>query len=383
MWETFKKNQKLNQEKSIFTPTGIMKLNRNIDYCRHCKTTFPQGEPELGISGKFRATDDFILLISYVAQMIPSFGNAKDLLSTLLNIDISISHIQKIAEDTGRKVHEQQMAAANAAYDEPEKAIPYLPTGTNKDGILYIMADGSAVNTRVQDDNGSTWKEMKLGMVFSDKDIRKQNEHVYIDKKEYVAYLGSVDEFKKTLFEAAVRAGYGNISRVVIIGDGAKWIWNMCEELFPDAVCILDLFHMKENIYDYAKALFPGDEKSYTKWAKTVSYYIETDQTEKALKKIGKHPLPASAEKNTVNLAGYISNNSDRINYLSYKNQGFYVGSGMVESGNKVVVQKRLKQAGMRWGKDGAQFIVSLRAKYESNRWDDVRELLLAGAIAA
>jgi len=52
--------------------------------------------------------------------------------------------------------------------------------------------------------------------------------------------------------------------------------------------------------------------------------------------------------------------------YLEYKKQGYYVGSGMIESGNKVVVQKRLKQAGMRWSRTGAQNIVSLRAKYES-----------------
>lgn len=149
-----------------------------------------------------------------------------------------------------------------------------------------IHNDGSAVNTRIQDEDGSTWKEMKLGMVFTDKDIRKRNKHVYIEKKEYAAYFGTVGWFKKLIFEVAARAGYGNIKQVVIIGDGAKWIWNMCEELFPDAVCILDLFHMKENIFEYARALYPNQEKNYTRWAKTVSYYIETGQVKKALKKI-------------------------------------------------------------------------------------------------
>lgn len=78
-----------------------------------------------------------------------------------------------------------------------------------------------------------------------------------------------------------------------------------------------------------------------------------------------------------VNLAGYITNNQNRIQYLEYKNNGYYVGSGMIESGNKVVVQKRLKQAGMRWSRDGAQCIVALRAKYESKRWEDVETLIL------
>jgi hypothetical protein len=315
--------------------------------------------------------------------MIPSFGNAAELLNRFCGTHISVSQVQKMAEYAGKKIHEVQMNNANKAYQAPEVAAPHVPYGKRRGGILYIMPDGSAVNTRVQDEDGSTWKEMKLGMVFSDEDIRKVNKHVYIDKKEYVAYLGSVDEFKKLLFEAAARAGYGRVERVVVVGDGAKWIWNMCAELFPDAVCILDLFHMKENIYDYAKALFPNDEKAYTRWAKTVSHYIETQQVKKALSKIAQSPLPATASKSVVDLAQYITNNSGRIDYLHYKNCGYYVGSGMIESGNKVVVQKRLKQAGMRWGKNGAQYMVALRAKYESRKWEDVRSLIVDGCAAA
>ncbi|MDQ2084935.1 transposase [Herbivorax sp. ANBcel31] len=65
--------------------------------------------------------------------------------------------------------------------------------------------------------------------------------------------------FKKFLFAAADRAGYGKIKETVIIGDGAQWIWNMVNEVFPDAVEILDYFHLNENINDYAKFLYPDN----------------------------------------------------------------------------------------------------------------------------
>lgn len=354
-----------------------------MDYCECCKKTFPQGDLALNINETFRASNDFIERVAFIAQMIPSFGNAQDLLSKICGIDISVSQIQKIAEYAGRTVHENLMAAAENAYGIPEEAAPQALEEDKEECVLYMMFDGSAVNTRVQDEDGSTWKEMKLGVVFTDKDIKKRNKHVYIEKKEYTAYFGGVGGFKKLMFETAARAGYGKIKRVVVIGDGAKWIWNMCQELFPDAVCILDLFHMKENIFEYAKALYPNNEKKYTRWAKIVSYYIETDQIKKALKKIKQHPLPETANKNVVALEGYITNNIDRINYLEYKNRGYYVGSGMIESGNKVVVQKRLKQAGMRWGRAGAQYMAALRAKYESERWGDVQKLILEERQAA
>jgi transposase-like protein len=218
---------------------------------------------------------------------------------------------------------------------------------------------------------------MKLGLTFLDKDvIKRKDDAAIITKKEYVTYLGSVTEFKQVLFDSASRSGYGKVKKVVIIADGAHWIWNMCNELFPDAEYILDFFHMKENVYDYAKALFSNDEKKYNKWAETMIHYIKTEQIQKALKKISEISLSPEKVAKTVNLEGYIKNNMDKINYLQYKNKGYYIGSGMIESGNKIVVQKRMKQAGMRWSINGAQYMAVLRAKHESNNWKDVEELI-------
>ena len=135
----------------------------------------------------------------------------------------------------------------------------------------YILTDGLQVNTRVEDTNGSTWKEMKLGLIFRDKDIIKRNdENHIITQKEYVSYFGSVNEFKKFLFDAAARAGYGSIKEVIVIGDGAQWIWNMCEEVFPDAVQILDYYHLSENTHAYAKLVYPEDEVTRKAWVNKV-----------------------------------------------------------------------------------------------------------------
>ena len=76
------------------------------------------------------------------------------------------------------------------------------------------------------------------------------------------------------------------------------------------------------------------------------------------------------------NIYNYIVNNKERIKYKSYKEKGYYIGSGPIESGNKVVIQQRMKQSGMRWGVSGGQYISTLRAKYESNLWNDVIEVV-------
>lgn len=322
--------------------------------------------------------------MTYTAQIIPGFKNSEEVLFKLKGIEISATQIKTLSEEVGKELFEKQMKKANVAYSKPEIVAPATLEKDKKDTILYILMDGSAVNTRAQDINGSTWKEMKLGLTFLDKDvIKRKNEGSIITKKEYVTYLGSVNEFKKTLFESAVKAGYGSVKKTVIIGDGAHWIWNMCKELFPDAECILDFFHMTENVYNYAKELYYGNEKKYKKWSETVIHYIKTEQIKKALKKISENPLDKDKSSSTFNLMGYIENNINRIGYLTYKNKGYYIGSGMIESGNKVVVQKRMKQAGMRWSTDGAQYMAALRARHESNCWNEVEDIIFNAQIVA
>jgi hypothetical protein len=73
-----------------------------------------------------------------------------------------------------------------------------------------------------------------------------------------------------------------------------------------------------------------------------------------------------------VNQKTYIKNNRVRMNNPEYKKKGHFVGSGAIKSVNKSVVQQRLKRVGMRWGVDRAQAILTLRAKEESDHWDDV-----------
>lgn len=241
-----------------------------------------------------------------------------------------------------------------------------------KEGRLYIITDGSQVNTRVEDEKGTTWKEMKLGLIFCDKDVIKRNDgsHIIV-KKEYVSYFGSVEEFKKFVFAAAARAGYGKVKEVVVLGDGAPWIWNMCKELFPDAVQILDFYHMSENTHKYAKSIYPEDEIARKIWVNKVLDGLKSGKIEETIKLVEEKKLEKVPD-GIVNLYNYITNNQERINYKFYKDNNYYIGSGAIESANKMVIQQRMKQSGMRWSINGGQYIAALRIKYESNRWDEV-----------
>lgn len=151
-----------------------------------------------------------------------------------------------------------------------------------------------------------------------------------------------------------------------LLSDGAAWIANMAEELFPDARHILDLYHLKENVHAFSKIKFGMKEDKYIPWAEEMSDLLENGLTDQALRKLD----PDETYTNCVNLYHYISMHRGHINYPEYKAKGYFCGSGAIESGNKIVLQKRLKQAGMRWEPRTAQYLLTLKTKYESGRWE-------------
>ena len=150
----------------------------------------------------------------------------------------------------------------------------------------------------------------------------------------------------------------------------------MGNEIFPDAIQILDYFHLEENVYEYAKAIFKNKEEKYKPWAEMIMKYINNYQIEKALLEIEKFSK-LKLSTGIVDLSVYINNNIDKINYKEYKTKDYFIGSGPIESGNKTVLQKRLKQAGMRWSPETAQPLLTLRAKVESGLWNEVKQLVI------
>ena len=355
---------------------GKITVARDKEFCRRCGIGHGNIDHIVGLDRSHRQTKGLTETITYASQLVPSFERASEVLKKFLHVDISATQMQIVSEEIGKEVFEKQMMAANKAYDKPEETIPSILEKGMKEGILYIMMDSSAVNTRIQDENNSSWKEMKLGLIFSDRDlITRSNGDKIITKKEYVTYFGAVGEFKKLVFDAAARAGYGVLKKVVVIGDGAQWIWNMCEELFPDAVRILDYFHLSENVHGYAKSLYPEDEVGRRIWVNTVLDLIKEEKVDEALNYISVK-LIKNLPAGVGNVYNYIENNKDRIKYKTYKAEGYYIGSDPIESGNKTVIQQRMKQAGMRWGVNGGQYIAALRAKYESDLWNNVVEIV-------
>ena len=318
----------------------------------------------------FKMTVDLMLEVAYWAQNQCSYQAAEEAISKVLGLEINDDTIRSVTNEIGAVIFDNDCKAAEETYEKITTGEMAFPR-RQKDGVLYIEADGAALNTRQKDKDGSTWRENKLGIVFSSDNIRywtdKQGDLQHkINKREYISYVGSVTEFQKHLLACAIRNGYGTYKQTVIISDGAAWIRNMKEELFPDAQQILDYYHLCENVNIFAKHIFKMDESKYKPWVDKMCQNLKKSKHKEVLDEL--ESLVVNG-KCPINLHKYIVNNINNIDYAAYQEKGYFIGSGAIESGNKIILQHRLKQAGMRWNTQTAQYLLTLKSKVESNLW--------------
>ena len=187
----------------------ILQIVGNIDldkYGLKSKLIVPLDE-YLGIDKlPFKVSIKAMIEIAFWGQNQPSFQKASKIIERVLNIKISATNVLKITEYVGKLVYEYNY---NKALEIWNNRANIDTTTTERKNTLYIQADGAAINTRIEDENGSTWKENKLGIFFSESDMYKRKDKSnIINHKEFVSYIGNVDTFRILVFAKAVEIKY-------------------------------------------------------------------------------------------------------------------------------------------------------------------------------
>ncbi len=301
------------------------------------------------------------------------FEAASDDLKELAGIQIDGRQIQRLVAHSGPKI------AAQLKLTGPDVQAKPMP-------ICYVEADGTGIpmvteelegRKGKQDDGTAKTREVKLGCIFSQTKTDEKGQPMRdYQSTSYVGTLESVENFAPLLRDEARRRGIGKSQKVVFIGDGAAWIWELARTHFPLAILILDFYHMMEYLHQLSQLLYGKD----TPWAGRMKDQwkdqMEGDEVQVvigAMKKraqqlgeVSADTLQAIQEK-----IGYLENNADKMLYGTFREQGLFYGSGVVEAGCRAVIGKRLKQSGMFWSKSGAENILALRCALLGNRWDE------------
>jgi hypothetical protein len=353
-----------------------------IHKCVHGKV--PTDE-QWGIQGK-RTTPGVQQYISYLCSML-TFAEAAEAYRRFLPGKMSARQALNLARPVGRVLAEKEDEEVKARFDQAsqsktdEKEREQQPRGKDI-ARLYIEPDGIMGRMRresvpmekyEQERKGDVYREFRVGTVFLAERGNERSElapDVWIDTpkegtQQYIARRTALGDFDKLLYALACQSGLSRAEQVVVIGDGAHWIWALADEQFPGAVQIVDLYHAQEHVWDVAHAVFGRTTPQGVSWAKAACDLLVHGQIEDLVTLIGQlppiAPPPGQSKSIPEQAIGYFTTNASRMRYPAFRAQGMHVGSGIAEAACKRVVSTRFKQTGMRWTPDGLDAILPLR----------------------
>ena len=276
-------------------------------------------------------------------------------------------------EVSDRQIHRLVQAVAPAV-------APWLKTLPTQAEIalMYVSPDGTGVPMRPevllgrkgkQADGSAKTQEAKLGCVFLQTEVDEEGHPVR--KEDSTSYIGSFEgatEFGLLLRQEALRRGMAHATRVIFIGDGAAWVWELARVNFPGAILILDFYHALEHLHGLVDAICGKETAEGKKRIKLWKGWLLKDRAGKVIQQ-AKAELGRSLDTETAQKEiGYLENNLERMTYGTFRKAGYFIGSGVVEAGCKSVIGKRMKCSGMFWSEEGGQGILDLRCAFLSNR---------------
>ena len=378
-------------ERSIMTLEGELTYSRYILYpvsasdkkqlqaLKGGSSVCPMDE-FLGVSNiPFAYTPDLALHIARISACSSSYEDAAE---RLKEYKVGADQARRVTDYVGNIIEQHDKAEIKSRIEGylPKQCRAARRGRRPSNGYtLYLEMDGAFFNTRGRNKEGSSYKEMKLGIAFTSSDlVLGKDGHYHIGKREYLSTNEGVDAFREVILALAIANGLYDASRVVILSDGAPWITNIWEKYFPFAIRILDLYHLKEKVGKFSYQIFRGKKKEQKRieWVKMTNRLLEEGKWRDVLSSkevFAYKDAQVNSSAGEVNLYKYIYDNRDFIDYSRYKEEGLFVGSGAIESGNKNVMQKRLKLSGMRWKISRAQAIMALRRKLMStDLWEKV-----------
>ena len=291
------------------------------------------------------------------------FARAAKQFQEMTHVTLSKNSLQRLAKAYGGRLVAQQAAAAQATVQIPSKETEavWRETVEPASEVMNISMDGAMVNIR-----GEGWKEVKLVTVSA---VRHQLDAMtgkpiaHLSDHSYRAGLWDATEFGQQQWAEACSRGVEKANYLCSVNDGAAWIWNIVRMCYGNCVEIIDWWHAVEKLWLIAQHRFDAESEQATEWVSAQKQLLIEGGLGDVLGNIRLlyprgHVLPDPVRKAML----YLFHNRWRMRYHLFREAGYPIGSGTVESACKHVVQQRLKQSGMRWSRLGAQAMLALRS---------------------
>lgn len=286
-------------------------------------------------------------------------------LALLGRVTISGSTVRRLTEQAGAAL----VAVEDAAVTAIERTLPRTPVGAARQ---QVSVDGVMVPLR-----GGEWREAKTMVVGA-------LSHTHPGKAEalsYVSRIQDLEQFTRLATGELHRRGSYAAALVVGVVDGAPWCQSFFDHHLPRAIRVLDFPHAVEHLSRASQACFGLGSAQASDWLGVQAHTLRHGDPQKVIDAVAALPVetapdPVLAGSVRNKVQTYLQTRLPQLAYAAFAAQDLPIGSGIVESANKLVVEGRLKGAGMHWAAQNADSMLALRCALGGQRWDDAWQQL-------
>jgi len=369
---------------------GKVKLCRTHGWCPHCEQWVFPADRVLGLRQDSTASPLVQEMCALLVSKMPA-EQAESLSLRVTGRCLSRSTLAREALRQGEQaiqVRDQLVAApgwaAPAAKAKAATALDQPP----EPFTLIIQID--AWNIRERDHWGQTQKRRRKNLelerwhwVYTATCFRlsqrcrkgrfKNKLRALITERSYVATRGGIEALIQQLYYETRARGLAQAQRVLVIADGAAWIWNLVEDRFKEAIQRLDLYHANSYLWAVAHELHGKGTREARQWVKPLLKQIRNDQVAPIITQLEelKPRLEAAAAKAADEAIEYYQNNQKRMKYKEGRKLKEPVGSGAIESTCRQL-QCRMKRCGQFWSTRGDEALLCLEMFWRNQRWESL-----------
>jgi len=362
---------------------GPLQVKRARGYCKRCRRwRFPAdtllGLPETGTQSP--AVQEIAALT--VSQMPAT--QAEHLVERLTGLKISAATLARQAHQQGERAQEkrtrldQQMNTPQGRAQQERDLQLHLAL---EPFTLVIELD--AWNLRERDEWGksqaqraagtepSRWHWVYGGTCFRlNQRVQTAGGRPEILSRGYAMTRGGVDALKEQLWAEAMRHGLGRALEVLIVADGAVWIWNLAGDRFPGARQRVDFYHVSQHLWSMAHTLHPDDPTAARAWVAPLLDKLQADASCEVITELEqlRERVEGAAQEKIQQEVAYLQTHRERLDYGMAKAQGEPLGSGAMESTCRQY-QVRFKRTGQFWSQPGDEALMCLETFRRNNRW--------------
>jgi hypothetical protein len=336
------------RSRQMITLHGVVSITRAYYSCGSCKSGFCPLDHDLALS-RNQCSRSVQSLIARFCSYLP-FATATKELEIVCGIALSPTTVQHYARQIGRRIeeeweHREQLLVSKRA-----------PKSGQRPKRLHASMDGAFAHI------GGDWREVKLAAIYQ----RSQKGAVHSTR-----YYGTIDNskaFGPKVWTLAHYCGADCCADVQVVADGAPWIWQETGKYFPTSVQTLDYYHAAQHLHEAANARYGEGTQQSKEWINHLKGLLLEDQIDAVGQQI-EDWKPRRPKSRTIKkrLVDFLKTHRHRMKYKTLKEQGYHIGSGVMEAGCKSVVKARMAGTGMRWEQPGAQAIIHLCAHWRSH----------------